>query len=299
MRPTIVRSTTLLFTAALAALAPIAGCEVARQINPQGQAVAPPAGVKAGRFRSADGTELSGWLIPGRHAPDEPVLAKHPTVVYFHGVKANPGRTQQITVDDALTKARFLTDAGIDVFAFDYRGFGSSQRSKNNDAKSLAADAAAALAYTRSRPEVDPDRVVLFGHSFGGGMALAAAADAAANDRPVAGVLAVGSFSSWRAAANDHLPILGLLATDGQGPEDWIQQVGTAPVLLIHAKDDTLVPVSHADRLAAAGRAGLRDVRLVEPERGGHEQLLLTEGPTQRAMLDFILRRQAAGAIHP
>lgn len=273
------------------------GCESTRNYNTQGQAITPPANIKPVRLHSADGTELAGWYIPGNHTPDQAQVAKRPIVIYFHGVKPNPAKNQQLTVDDALRMAKFITDAGVDVFSVDYRGFGSSQRSKDTTALAFAADAAAAVNYVRSRPDVDGERIVLFGHGIGGGLALAAAADANQSGNPVAGVVSVGAYSAWRYAANDRVPVLGLFATDGPNASDWIQQVGTTPVLVMHAKDDEVISVANADRLASAGRKGLRDVRLIEPDHGGHDALVVQEGPTQRTLLDFIIRRQAAGTI--
>lgn len=79
--------------------------------------------------------------------------------------------------------------AGYAVLLFDYRGFGDSggePRQLISFRKQLA-DWAAAIAYVRSHPEVDSNRIFTWGFSLGAGHALTAAA----NDEGVAGVVAV------------------------------------------------------------------------------------------------------------
>jgi uncharacterized protein len=59
-------------------------------------------------FQAEDGTRLHGWWIP---APRQPPVAH---VLLCHGNAGNIG--------DRVLHARLLTDAGLDVFLFDYRG---------------------------------------------------------------------------------------------------------------------------------------------------------------------------------
>jgi uncharacterized protein len=61
-------------------------------------------------FQAEDGTRLHGWWIP---APRQPPVAH---VLLCHGNAGNIG--------DRVLHARLLTDAGLDVFLFDYRGYG-------------------------------------------------------------------------------------------------------------------------------------------------------------------------------
>jgi alpha-beta hydrolase superfamily lysophospholipase len=73
--------------------------------------------------------------------------------------------------------AEAFAAAGIAALAFDHRGFGdSSGRPDLFDPRRQQEDWHAAIAFARSLPWADPDRVVTFGSSMGGGNALAAAA---------------------------------------------------------------------------------------------------------------------------
>jgi pimeloyl-ACP methyl ester carboxylesterase/predicted ester cyclase len=73
--------------------------------------------------------------------------------------------------------ARFAA-AGIAALLFDHRGFGDSTGEPDLfEPERQLNDWRAAIAFARSLPNVDPDRVATFGSSLGGGNALAAAAD--------------------------------------------------------------------------------------------------------------------------
>jgi alpha-beta hydrolase superfamily lysophospholipase len=94
-----------------------------------------------------------------------------PIVVMAHGLSG--------TRRDRLGPfAEAFAAAGIAALVFDHRGFGDSggRRDLFHPKRQLE-DWRAAIAFVRSLPWVDPDRVATFGSSMGGGNALAAAAD--------------------------------------------------------------------------------------------------------------------------
>jgi dienelactone hydrolase len=113
------------------------------------------------RFRS-DGAILSGTLVlPAGHAP-------YPAIVLVHG-------------DGPETRAGYryfaqrLAASGIAALIYDKRGVGESTGRWPASFEELAADAAAAMAYLRSRREIDRERVGLWGGSQGGWIAPLAA----------------------------------------------------------------------------------------------------------------------------
>ncbi|MDO9486268.1 MAG: alpha/beta hydrolase [Actinomycetota bacterium] len=73
--------------------------------------------------------------------------------------------------------AQALAAVGIASLRFDYAGFGDSQGERGwIDPHSRAEDARSALDALRSAPEVDPQRIGIYGHSYGGPVALQVAA---------------------------------------------------------------------------------------------------------------------------
>jgi hypothetical protein len=105
----------------------------------------------------------------------------------------------------------------------------------------------AAYDQVRTRPDVDPARIVGYGRSLGGG-----AICALARERTVAALVLESTFSSVRSiAAGFGLP--ALLVRD---PFDNLAALAAfpGPVLLVHGERDRMIPVAHAHELAAAAR---------------------------------------------
>ncbi|WP_285034337.1 alpha/beta hydrolase [Mycolicibacterium sp. lyk4-40-TYG-92] len=124
---------------------------------------------------------------------DDFVLDSHrPCVVMAHGFSA--------TVDSGLAEyAERLSAAGLDVLAFDYRGFGRNAAlgtPVDVNPRSHESDYRAAISHARTLAGVDPARIVLWGVSLSSGHVIAVAA----GDPSVAGVIAVTPAVSGPAA---------------------------------------------------------------------------------------------------
>lgn len=240
---------TVVVLAALAAIyisADITGCAERLFFYPSRSAFETPSGYEDVTFENDEGLKLHGWFL--RAADAEPSEVR-PVVVHCHGNAFNIGRHSEF-VD-------FLPEAGVHVLIFDYRGYGRSDRGELRR-DGLVSDALAALDYMRSRPDVDPDRVGLYGLSLGGTVALAAAAE----DERVAAVCSVATFSTWRDVAGDFAPGVGpSLITDGRDAVDSVKFLGDRPLLLLHGEDDSIVGHRHVELIeASAADAGV-DVR--------------------------------------
>jgi uncharacterized protein len=107
---------------------------------------------------------LRGWWIP---APRESPLARF-TVVYLHGQDGNLGDT----IDELVR----LHGVGVNVLAFDYRGYGASQFARPSEAR-LRQDAAWAVDYLTGTRQIDAGTIVLDGEGLGANLALEVAAE--------------------------------------------------------------------------------------------------------------------------
>jgi dienelactone hydrolase len=141
-------------------------------------------------FPSGEET-CAAWL----YVPDGD--GRVPGVVLAHGWTGV--REQRLDV-----YAERFAGAGLAALVFDYRHFGASSGEPRQllDIKRQLADWAAAIAFVRSRTEIDPGRVALWGTSFSGGHVI----ETAARDRRLAAVVAQVPFTDGLR----NLPSLGL-----------------------------------------------------------------------------------------
>ncbi|HEX6751846.1 MAG TPA: alpha/beta fold hydrolase [Longimicrobium sp.] len=184
-----------------------------------------------------------------------------------------------------------LARRGIAVLRMDDRGYGASEGDPTQaTSQDFASDIAAGIAYLRSRPEIDPDRIALLGHSEGG---IIAPIVAAADPRVRAVVLIAGTSRTGRrilefqlrnpaerdtslsAARRDSVVRAGWRIVDSMAARTpWLRffldydPLPTArrvrqPVLVLQGATDQQVTADQAPELAAAIRAGgNRDVTL-------------------------------------
>jgi hypothetical protein len=107
-------------------------------------------------FTTSDGLRLEGWYVPSKNGA---------AVISFPGRKG------------PQKPARILARHGYGVLLFDRRGEGESDGDPNGLGWRGTRDVEAAIAYLRSRPDVDPGRIGGVGLSVGGEVMLQAAAD--------------------------------------------------------------------------------------------------------------------------
>ncbi|TSA10631.1 MAG: alpha/beta hydrolase [Comamonadaceae bacterium] len=107
---------------------------------------------------SSHGLRCAAWFYPA------PGLAPSALVIMAHGL----GATRELGLD---AYARHFQAAGFGVLVFDYRHYGGSEgepRELMSIGKQLA-DWRAAIAFGKTLPNIDPNRVAIWGSSFGGG----------------------------------------------------------------------------------------------------------------------------------
>jgi len=216
---------------------------------------------------SSGGDRLYGyWLRQPGNAP-------RLTLIYSHGKGTN------LSSETPWEHAEALWSAGFDVLTYDYRGFGMSGGT-SDDETTLAADAQAALAFALTQPGVTLSRVVSFGHSIGSAPAIALAA----GNPGLRALIVESGFSNGQAMAESAVP-LGI-------PVTWLMRqpmVNTEkmartqmPVLVIHGERDLLIPYEQGVALYNAA-PGSKQLRLVPG--AGHTDVPATMGTTAYAAL--------------
>jgi fermentation-respiration switch protein FrsA (DUF1100 family) len=132
---------------------------------------------------------------------------------------------------------------GWSVLLLEYPGYGRSGGTPS-EATILAA-AEAALAWARQDPRVDRHRIAAYGRSLGGGVAARLAADHA-----LPALILESAFTSVRPLAARFL-LPGFLVRD---PFDTLAALAhfRGRLLVLHGRDDTIIPPAHGRALAAA-----------------------------------------------
>ena len=241
------------------------------------------------RFRAPDGPLLHGWHLPA--------AAPRGLVLHLHGNASN--------IAGHLPSVAWLPAAGWSVLTFDYRGYGRS--SGEPTLAGLHADARAALDYALGRWPGVP--LVVFGQSLGGALGIwLVGRQAAAGE--VAGLVVEGAFAGYRDIARDKLaagwltwPLqlpLSWTVSDAYRPLEAIPGVAPRPVLIIHAREDEVVPPSHAERLYRAARPP-REIWRVPGSAHGAAMAQARWKARLRAWLDRLVPTHAPGGLggHP
>ncbi|MFI6958559.1 alpha/beta hydrolase [Nocardia sp. NPDC050408] len=159
------------------------------------------------RFFSGDG-ECQAWLYLPTVAT---VFTRVPIIVMAHGF----GGIKEMGLDKYAER---FVKRGYACLVFDYRHFGASSGEPREliDVDRELEDYRSAVAYARTVPEADPDRVVLWGTSFAGGHVTVTAAD----DPRIAATIAQCPFTDGFAAGK-RMPFFTLLRLMGRAVQDW------------------------------------------------------------------------------
>lgn len=211
---------------------------------------------------AGDGVTIAAWWVPAEQADAPSILA------FFD----NTG-----DLGDRLAWIALAANAGFNVLAVDYRGYGASEGTPN--IAGFHRDAAAAYAWLTEQREAPPERIVLFGRALGSGVAARLAME-----QPAALVVLESPFSRLSDLAQEiaarryrvKAPRWAFRLLYWSSELDTVSAVRRAetPVLIMHSREDRFIGFHHAEALAAA--AGLRG-RLAEV-RGGHNMVLDATG---------------------
>ena len=216
-------------------------------------------------LRTADGLELGAWYVPGR-APDAM------TVLVANGNGGHRGVRAPL--------ARALSDAGLAVLLFDYRGYGGNPGSPSE--QGLARDVRAARAHLVDEVGVRPDRLLYFGESLG-----AAVVTELATEHPPAGLVLRSPFIDLAAVAAVHYPFLPVrvLLRDRFPVAEQLARVDV-PTTVVYGTADSIVP---PEQSRAVADAAARLHQVVEVPGADHNDAVLLDGDAVvKAVLELV-----------
>lgn len=240
--------------------------------------------------RTEDNLDLRGWLVlakghvAGTAEQFSAELAKgRPVVLYFGGNAANRNYR--------MLEVRVLTEAGADVLIFDYRGYGDSPGEPCEEG--LACDARAVWRFATEQKRIESRRIVLYGESLGGGVAVGLASELSINKTPPAGMILRSTFSSLTDAASSHFPFIPVrwLLIDRFPSDQRIRDV-TCPLLQVHGRRDTIVPIRLGQKLFAAApdksASGIEKLFVDLPQADHNDVMETSRSEISKAVCDFL-----------
>lgn len=169
------------------------------------------------QISTTDGLHLLAWYKPAREA--------QPTVLLLHGNAGHIGYRMPL--------ARQFIEAGFGVLLLEYRGYAGNPGSP--DESGLYSDADAAMVFLHKQG-VEDKQIVVYGESLGTGVATKVA-----TQYSVCAVVLQSPFTSLASVARYHYPWILLSPWDKFDSLSRIRQIN-APLLVLHGKDDSLVP---------------------------------------------------------
>ncbi|MBD3246678.1 MAG: alpha/beta fold hydrolase [Candidatus Omnitrophica bacterium] len=218
-------------------------------------------------FTTSDGETLHGWFVPASGVGI--------TVLYCHG---NAG-----SIGDRLHRVRFFHQAGMNLFLFDYRGYGESAGVPSESG--LYADAVAAYDVLVSRRDINPRRIIAYGRSLGGPVAAELA-----RRRNVRALILESSFVSVPLRAQRRFPLLPMKLLLSQHYDAASKLRGIRiPKLIVHGKQDEVISFEDGQKLyeCAAGPK-----QFLSFEGGHHDEQFPTSPEYGERLKEFMLFRQ-------
>lgn len=181
-------------------------------------------------FGTPDNLKLHGWFIPAENSRG--------TLLFCHGNAGN--------ISGRLESIRIFNNLRMNVFIFDYRGYGQSE-GEISEAGTYQ-DVEAAWNYLVETCGIRPGEIIIFGRSLGGSIA----AWLGQYKEPRA-LIIESAFTSIPGIASDVYPFLPvkLLSRFKYDTVDYVSRV-KSPILIIHSRNDELIPFKHGQKLFEA-----------------------------------------------
>mmetsp|Transcript_1443 Transcript_1443/g.3714 ORF Transcript_1443/g.3714 Transcript_1443/m.3714 type:complete len:306 (+) Transcript_1443:276-1193(+) len=202
------------------------------------------------RLQTKDGVSLHAWLV----WPSSGLMRRRkkdaPVVLFFQENAGNMSFRLPFV-------AQMAKSCDCAVLMLSYRGYGASSGSPSQ--RGLQIDSQAALDWVLQRDDIDTSKIVLFGRSLGGAVAVHLAA---ANTDKIAAVIIENSFTTIPDMAGALMgflkPIVGrgkpgnILVRDKWNNEGIIRALKGVPTLMLSSGKDEMVPAWQMRQLYAA-----------------------------------------------
>lgn len=221
-------------------------------------------------FTTEDSVQLNGWFVPHDNARG--------TILFQHGNAGN--------ISGRLATILLIHKLRLNVLIYDYRGYGKSEG--NPTEEGTYRDARAAWNYLTKERAIQPGQIILMGRSLGG----AVAAWLATKVQP-GGVILESTFTSAADLGAELYPLFPVrrIIHFNYTTINSVKKIDV-PLLIVHSKEDDLVPFSHGKKLFEAAN----EPKIFLEIQGNHGNGFLETGERYVQALDrFIDTVQGKG----
>lgn len=194
------------------------------------------------KINSSSGVVLSAWHFPA----DKPKA----TIIHLHGNAEN--------ISAHFTQLVWLVKEGYSLLEFDYRGYGKSTGKPSHEG--LIEDFVHVYDYVMENPEFkNAGKIILYGQSIGGNIMINGLHRLRSPDR-ISLVVIEGSFLNYTKLVRDKInelkplnliePLISESLTKNYRPLDLDSIKMPSPLLVIHSREDDVVPFSNGETIA-------------------------------------------------
>lgn len=180
------------------------------------------------QLTTSDETKIHGWFVPSK--------TRGVHIIFFHGNAGN--------ISDRMDTIRLWNQLGISGLYIDYRGYGKSEGVPSEQGTYL--DAQAAWDFLVRAKGISFEKIIIHGRSLGGPIAAWLA-----SKNQSAGLILESTFISLPELGQSLYPILPVkqLARIKYSTMKYLEETKCS-VLVVHSKQDEIIPVSHGQLLA-------------------------------------------------
>ncbi len=225
-------------------------------------------------LETRDQIKLHGWKLLSR-------TDVRGTILFFHGNGEN--------ISTHFANVHWLTAYGYDVYLFDYRGYGKSEGIAQLD--EVIKDAETMIAYGVKQLPSD-EKLIVMGHSMGGSLAIHAVAHIEHKNR-IKTLITIEAFSDYREVTQDVLSTnwltwlfqwpLSFAVDNSYRPLNSVAQISPIPLMLLHSKQDEIIPYYHAQALYAVAV----EPKVLKEVSGGHN-VIFNKVENRKILLNYL-----------
>ena len=229
------------------------------------------------KWKSFDNREISGFI----YKPPTTFKGKRPVIINIHG-----GPEGQATPGPQGRGSYFINDLGVAVIYPNVRGssgFGKTFLTLDNGFKreDSVKDIGALIDWIATQPDLDKDRIMVTGGSYGGYMTLAVATNYNDKIRASLDIVGPSNFNTFLKNTETYRRDLRRVEYgDERDPKmfEFLEKIAplnnaskiTKPLFVVQGKNDPRVPYTEAEQIVAAARKNNTPVWFLMANDEGH-----------------------------